>query len=437
MTTELLRDLRWVFLALIGAYTFVYAIAQWRKSGDGLRALRFLALCGTAFAVLFGYAIARPATESLFMESYGAKSEPYVWIVSPVVGVFIVGAYNRWSAGLALGRAMAGVCAASIALLAFVLFARGNRLIGATFALYIWKDFYIVFLVEIFWTYANAVYPVKSARWAYGLFCGWGAAGGYIGNLSIGPYAKSIGTENALWLVVPTLVIAAVVFAWASVDQHIEKVEHDSVAFNDGFRRVARNRVLLTILSLVVLSQFAVTLIDFRWKLEIQRTLTDTAERADAYGVVYGLISVLELALQLVAGPVLKLLGASGVLMAIPVLLTAGTAALAGGAAILSAVKVASKGLDYSLFRIAKEILYIPLCYDDKSRGKPVIDILGYRAAKGAISLLLIVPWVQTPARVEILGLAALTLWCAVTVLTLRRGSQIPSESSGLEKQAV
>ncbi|MEL6546045.1 MAG: hypothetical protein AAFQ82_15560, partial [Myxococcota bacterium] len=286
MTPELLRDLRWVFLVLIGVYSVGYAVLQWRRSGDGLRALRFLALCATAFSILFGYAIARPATESLFMESYGAQREPLVWIVSPLVGVAIVGAYNRWSAGLALGRAMAGVCAASVAVLAFIMFARSNALIGATFALYVWKDFYIVFLVEIFWTYANAVYPVKSARWAYGLFCGWGAAGGYVGNLSVGPYAKSIGTENAVWLVVPTLVIAAVIFAWASVDQHIEKIEHEQVAFSDGFRRVAKNRVLLGILGLVVLSQFALTLIDFRWKLELQDAIQSTAERTDAYGVV-------------------------------------------------------------------------------------------------------------------------------------------------------
>ncbi|MEL6548515.1 MAG: Npt1/Npt2 family nucleotide transporter, partial [Myxococcota bacterium] len=131
------------------------------------------------------------------------------------------------------------------------------------------------------------------------------------------------------------------------------------------------------------------------------------------------------------------LLGAGGVLLAIPMLLTVGTAALVGGASVLSGVKVASKGLDYSLFRIAKEMLYIPLSYDDKSRGKPVIDILGYRAAKGAISLLLIIPWLQTPFRIEVLTLGALALWCAVTFLRRPQPEKIPNNSKGLEKQAV
>ena len=41
------------------------------------------------------------------------------------------------------------------------------------------------------------------------------------------------------------------------------------------------------------------------------------------------------------------------------------------------------KALDYSLFRAAKEILYIPLSFDARYRAKQVIDSFGYRFAKG------------------------------------------------------
>ncbi|MEM6732279.1 MAG: Npt1/Npt2 family nucleotide transporter, partial [Myxococcota bacterium] len=423
-TPELARDLRWVLLALIGSYSRVYAVNQGIKSRDSVRALRFLAMCATAFCVLFGYAIARPATESLFMESYGVENEPFVWIVSPLVGVGIVGAYNRYAARASLARSMATVCGLSMLVLTTILGARGAGVPGATFFLYVWKDFYIVFLVEIFWIYANAVYPARSARWAYGAFLGWGAAGGYVGNLSVGPYAKAIGTANALWLVIPTLLGAALVFAWATRDFVVNRPDAgEAVPFVDGFRRVVRNKTLTVILALVGLSQLAVTLIDFRWKLEIQNTIADTASRTDAAGMIYGAISIMELALQLVAGPILKLVGSSGVLLAVPFLLTVGMATLVGApnATLLSSLKVASKGFDYSIFRIAKEMLYIPLSYADKSRGKPVIDILGYRAAKGAISLLLIIPWLQSTGWVDVLTIGALLLWSAVTVFALQK----------------
>ena len=41
------------------------------------------------------------------------------------------------------------------------------------------------------------------------------------------------------------------------------------------------------------------------------------------------------------------------------------------------------KAFDYSLFRAAKEIFYIPLSFDARYRAKQVIDSFGYRFAKG------------------------------------------------------
>ena len=48
------------------------------------------------------------------------------------------------------------------------------------------------------------------------------------------------------------------------------------------------------------------------------------------------------------------------------------------------------KVLDYSIFRGAKELLYIPLSFDSRYRAKELIDVLGYRTGKGAMSLLVI-----------------------------------------------
>jgi AAA family ATP:ADP antiporter len=45
------------------------------------------------------------------------------------------------------------------------------------------------------------------------------------------------------------------------------------------------------------------------------------------------------------------------------------------------------KTLDYSLFRAAKELLYVPLPFDARYRAKEVIDVLGNRVSKGMASL--------------------------------------------------
>ena len=45
------------------------------------------------------------------------------------------------------------------------------------------------------------------------------------------------------------------------------------------------------------------------------------------------------------------------------------------------------KVFDYSLFRGAKELIYMPLDFDSRYRAKELIDVFGYRSAKGGSGL--------------------------------------------------
>jgi ATP/ADP translocase len=88
----------------------------------------------------------------------------------------------------------------------------------------------------------------------------------------------------------------------------------------------------------------------------------------------------------------------------------------------MAAAKVASKVFDYTIFRAAKELLYIPLSYVQKTRGKAVVDMLTYRVAKGGASLLLLIlAAVVTQALVTGLTLAAIVAWIAITVAIVIR----------------
>jgi AAA family ATP:ADP antiporter len=83
---------------------------------------------------------------------------------------------------------------------------------------------------------------------------------------------------------------------------------------------------------------------------------------------------------------------------------------LTAAAAALMMFKV----LDYSLFRAAKELVYVPLSFDARYRAKELIDAFGYRLAKGGASLglvvanrLMTVPAVALPG----IALVALVAW--------------------------
>ena len=88
----------------------------------------------------------------------------------------------------------------------------------------------------------------------------------------------------------------------------------------------------------------------------------------------------------------------------------------------MAGVKVASKCFDYSIYRAAKELLYIPLDYEEKTKGKSVVDIITYRVGKGGASLLVLALQGLALARlVPQLTLGLVVAWIAVTILIARR----------------
>jgi AAA family ATP:ADP antiporter len=378
--------------------------------------IRVIGLCAIAFVMLMGYAVARPATESLFLTEHGSASLPRVWLLVGVVAAVVTSLFNRTVARRELAWTLAAICVVSIGVLAVLLGARRLGLPGTSYALYVWKDVYVVVLIETFWAFANAVFPFKTARWSYGLFCVMGSLGGMFGNWGIGPVAKAIGTETALWLLVPIMLLAAALslaLSRVAGAQHREGTRA-SASLVEGLRIVRASRYLGLLLVMIALVQVVVTLIDYQANQYIEATWGSVDERTEVIGQIYGAIDIGAIALQLLTGVVVRLFGVGGTLLGIPALLGASLLAflLSPRFFFLAAAKVASKALDYSLFRAAKEMLYLPLSYDEKTQGKGVIDILTYRVAKGGASMMLLA-LVELAAPAAAVGGVSLVLCAA------------------------
>ena len=95
------------------------------------------------------------------------------------------------------------------------------------------------------------------------------------------------------------------------------------------------------------------------------------------------------------------MLGIPLTLLAVPAILGISVVSflIAPGFAVVAVTKVMSKVMDYSVFRAAKEILYIPLSYREKTQGKAVIDMMTYRLAKGLSAVILTVIGVEAATR--------------------------------------
>lgn len=399
--------------------------------------LRIIGLSALAFAILASYAIARPATESMFLASHGAERLPMVWIAVALAATVVVAVYSRLAPGRHLSLLMATAASTSALAFAVLLAARHLGLGDFSAALYVLKDVYIVVLVEVFWSLANTIFKLKEARRLYGLFLLMGSLGGLVGNLGVGALAERIGTDASLATVIVVLLVVSAGARWmmplfgeAAVAASSVEMQRDLAA---GLRVVRGSAYLALLAALIAVTQLAITLIDFEYNTMIQVAYPDTDARTKVIGQVYSAIDVAAIGFQLGTAVILRVLGVGPTLITIPVLLGCAVAAfvVVPRFAVVAVAKVMSKAFDYSLFRAAKETLYIPLTYAEKTQGKAIVDIFTYRVAKGAVSfVLLALGAIGAVSWVRLLTLGLIAVWIAITVAIVRRYRQRADESA-------
>ena len=386
---------------------------------------RLAGLAALIFVILASYSIARPATESLFLGAHGPQALPLAWLMVGIGSLGVVTVYNRFAATTDLVRIFGVASGLSALALTAILFAMQVDTGAMTWVLYLWKDLYIVVLIEIFWSFANATVPQARAKWWYGLFCVLGSLGGMAGNLGVGWLAQATSTETSLWAVVALLTIggagglALSRFAGIDASRPAEKP-----SLSDGFKVLRASRALWLLMALIGTTQVVITLVDYQFSVAIAAHYPDADARTAVIGQVYAAIDLAAIGLQLATGPIIRLLGLPLVLLAIPGLLGAAVMgfALVPKFAAIAVGKVASKAFDYSLFRAAKEILYIPMSHAEKTQGKALVDMMSYRMAKGAASVMLLaLVALGRPDLALSVTIACILLWIWLTV-QLNRG---------------
>jgi ATP/ADP translocase len=344
-----------------------------------------------AFFVLASYELVRSPIESLFLAEYSSESLPRVWLLVAAGAVGVTAIYNRFANGTAIGRVLRVAILASIAVLALLLPSRDIFGPVVLYALYVWKDVYIVLLVEAFWTLANSSFGKGTAKWVYGVFCAAGSFGAMAANAVGGQIALKYGSEVEIWLCVPVLLVAWAISFFVSAPEAERPRSRTYSPLGDGIEILRSSRPLMAMLVMVLSVQLVVTLIDFEFQRAAEVAFADTDGRTAAMHGVYFWISTGALVMQLLSGVVMKLLGVGGTLLMIPVtiMLTIAGLLVSPVFAVAAAAKVLGKVFDYSVFRTAKEVLYIGLGRRERTEGKALVDILTYRVAKGGASLLL------------------------------------------------
>ena len=352
-----------------------------------------------ALAALFtlaGYEFIRSASTVLFKSAYGAESLPLVMAAMPVVVFLGVALYGRILSALGPRRTLLVTSLGSGLLIftCYLLVVSGSKVV--TPFLYLIKELYIVLLIEQYWSYINSSLAPDTAKKLNGPITGIAGFGGALGGTLVGMTASEWGTEAMLLFasvsVIPAALVSNLTYRLHGEPEVPTLVE--SSAGHMGWHWFKGNPTLTYLLVIVLISQLVAAVLDLKFQGLLSIQFAGNPDEETAFqGWFFGTLNTSVLLLQFIIAPVLMSLVALRwvhILMPLIHVTAIGLAIVEPTVFSVGLAFFLFKAFDYSVFRAAKEVLYVPLGFDERYRAKQIIDVFGYRTGKGASSVVIV-----------------------------------------------
>ncbi|MDB5321503.1 MAG: hypothetical protein JWN40_3134 [Phycisphaerales bacterium] len=356
--------------------------------------------------VLAGYSAIRNASSTLFKETYGAAKLPLLMAVMPLGVLAVLYVYALLLSALGPRRTLwvttlgsGAIIAALYGVIRLEALYPSMRLARA--ALRIFSEAYIALLIEQYWSFLNSTLATSSAKKLNGPIMGVASLGAVAGARAVEVSVLQFGTVNMLLLAAATLLPAAILsdlaYRMAGEPRELpESADHPNKGRSPtlALNLFAKNPLLIAILAMVLATQVLVTVLDLNYQTILQEAIPQRDPQTKWAAQFEQVMNLLAAFMQFIAAPLLlRFLPIAAILIAMPLIqmIAAGISFAHPSLRSAAGAYVIFKMFDYSLFKAAKETLYIPLSYDARYRAKEVIDVLGYRAAKGVTAAVLAV----------------------------------------------
>ena len=348
-----------------------------------------------AMFTLTGYEFIRSASTVLFKAAYGADRLPLVMAAMPVVVFLGVWLYSHLLSLMGPRRTLwvTSLGSGLLILACYLILLTGVKWI--TPVLFLLKELYIVLLIEQYWSYINSSLSSTSAKRVNGPVTGIAGLGGAIGGTLVGATAGEYGAETMV-LFAAIACLPAALIANAGYLLFGEPVMPKPTAKSDrmGWHLFKENPTLAYLLGIVLASQVVSAVLDYKFQgLLSTRFAGDSNAETAFQGWFFGTLNTSVLVFQFVITPLLlSFIGLRWIHILMPVVhLAAITLALLDPSLLNVGIAFfLFKAFDYSIFRAAKEMLYVPLSFDERYRAKEIIDVFGYRTGKGASSVVIV-----------------------------------------------
>ena len=388
-----------------------------------------------AMFTLAGYELIRSAATVLFKSAYGAENLPLVMAAMPVVVFLGVAGYGLILSRLGPRRTLlvTSIGSSLVMVFCYLMLLNGSREITAV--LFLFKEFYIVLLIEQYWSYINSSVTPKTARRINGPITGIAGIGGAAGGFMVGMSAESLGTETLVVLAAIALIPAALVSQFAYLKFGEPEQPEDSGAKGSlGLSLFRENPILVSLISIVLATQVIAAVLDFKFQTMLSVEFAGQPDKETAFqGWFWTTLNTSVLVLQFIVAPILlPILALRWVHIVMPIihLCAIGVAIYEPTVFTVGLAFFLFKAFDYSIFRAAKEVLYVPLGFDERYRAKEVIDVFGYRTGKGASSVLIVMAQkagVLMNNYYLAIGFAVALVWLAL-VFPLTREDTVPED---------
>ncbi len=390
---------------------------------------RAVALFANFLLVILAYYQVKAASRSLLLEYGGTAAFPYVWIGSALALLAFIGVYNRLVARYSRLQVVVGSLLTFAALLVVFRWRLVSGGIATVVVFYLFVDLFSVVLVEQFWSLANSVTHAEEGRRSYWFIASGGLFGGVAGGLVASGLLTwgGLATEDLLLSCAALLLVtAAFNLAMGRRNAFRERATQPRVVLHgEGLRAVLGNRYLALIALVVCLSQLAEPVVEFQFLRAVAEAFPDTDERTRYISGFFSVLGFVAIGVNFVITPLVhRFLGCIAGMAVQPLTLAAATCGFAASPGLVAAavMKIADRGLSYSVNRASKEQLFIPVDPVLTYQAKAWIDMLGYRTFKVAGSALIVAvsavaPVTRLPFDLAWLTLAICALWLASVAL--------------------
>lgn len=373
------------------------------------------------FSISAEYAISRPASSSLFLSLFSSKAIPWVWLISVPFNLFIVFLYNRFLPRFGPVK-MVGIVALSTMAINTITATCFSFMPQFIFFQFMWKDVYILLMFKQLWSMIHSTIAAERAKYLYGLIFGMGTLGAVAGSLIPSFFAVELGSESLFLFTLPIYTFLYFTYSAAFQRSQLKDISFsedltlDSRA-KEGFSMIRRSGFLIAVLTLVVFMQVSVGLMDYQFNIHLETNIFDKDLRTAYCGRLVAITNILSGIFQFCGGFIMiHFLGLKRSHLLIPFILLSNAIFcwLIPSFAVVSLSYAFLKSIDFSLFGVIREMLYIPLKLDEKFRAKAIIDVFAYRSSKALVSLsMLLFQFLAGAYLLQIASLLSIAVFCA------------------------